>query len=147
MFMKTSVPPNYKFLILVWMIPDFYFGKKLLEYWKVYKRTDRTCNSGKLYIQRATSCRDFVCVKHLEGINNGNQEKSKTDRKLHISSKLLHDKNICQREQDKCHVEYLWPRSDLPPPMQLRKKFYVACTLWNVLLPNHILAERQPVPL
>lgn len=66
MFMKTSVPYSYKFLILVWMLPDSYFGRKLSDNWKVYKRTDKTCNSGKLYVWCAISYRDF-CLCELFG--------------------------------------------------------------------------------
>lgn len=69
--MKTSVPYSYKFLILVWTTIDFYFGKKLSDNRKVYKRTGRIYNSGKLHIQCAISSQIFICVKHLVELKTG----------------------------------------------------------------------------
>ena len=65
MFMKTSVPYSYKFLILVWTALDFYFGKKLSDNRKVYKRTGRINNSAKLHIQCAISSTDFHLCETL----------------------------------------------------------------------------------
>lgn len=65
MFMKTSVPYSYKFLILVWTIPDSYFRRKLTIERFTKKQTN--CNSGKLYTECAISCRDFRLFEILGG--------------------------------------------------------------------------------
>lgn len=72
---------SYKFLILIWMITDSYFGRKLSDNWKVYKRTVRICNPGKLYTQGAMSCTDFhFCVwntqRGLKLISRKNQRQT-----------------------------------------------------------------------
>lgn len=76
MFMKTSVPDGYKFLILVWTILDSYFGRILSDNWKVYKNTDRICNSGKLYIGCAISYGDFHLMETFGGVSRKNQRQT-----------------------------------------------------------------------
>lgn len=60
MFMKTSVPYSYRFLVLVYMSLDSYIGGDLtFERFTKQNKRHRVCNSRKLYMQYVMSCRNF----------------------------------------------------------------------------------------